>query len=103
MIAIFLQPRLNVTDDPNKRKETTMEAVTRWDSNVATDENEENICVIVTAAGRENLALRQLVRQAIPMVERPEDYPLLLRERLVRSLKTAVETEEETDEEASTV
>lgn len=79
-----------------------MEAVTRWNSDGNTDENEENICVIVTAAGRENLALRQLVRQAIPIVERPEDYPLLLRERLVRSLKTAVETEE-TDEEASTV
>ena len=77
-----------------------MEAVTRWDSNVDTDENEENICVIVTAAGRENLALRQLVRQAIPMVERPEDYPLLLRERLVRALRTAVETEK-TDEEES--
>ena len=57
-------------------------------------------CIIVTAAGRENLALRQLVRQAIPIVERPEDYPLLLRKRLVRSLKTAVETEE-ADKESS--
>jgi len=78
-----------------------MGAVTRWDSDVDTDDNEENVCIIVTAAGRENLVLRQLVRQAIPIVERPEDYPLLLRERLVRSLKTAVEPEE-TDEEAST-
>lgn len=79
-----------------------MGAVTRWDSDVDTDDNEEDVCVIVTAAGRENLALRQLVRQAIPMVERPEDYPLLLRERLVRSLRTAVETEK-TDEEESAV
>lgn len=79
-----------------------METVTRWDSDMGTDENEEDVCVIVTAAGRENLVLRQLVRQAIPIVERPEDYPLLLRERLVRSLKTALETHE-ADEEASAV
>ena len=79
-----------------------MEAQTWWESDLDADENEENICIIVTAAGRENLALRQLVRQAIPMVERPEDYPLLVRKRLVRSLKTAVETEE-ADEEVSTV
>jgi len=79
-----------------------MGAVTRWNNNGDRDDNEEEVCVIVTAAGRENLTLRQLVRQAIPIVERPEDYPLLLRERLVRSLKTAVETEE-TDEEESMV
>jgi len=77
-----------------------MEAQTASETEADEDAWPLETCIIVTAAGRENLALRQLVRQAIPMVERPEDYPLLVRKRLVRSLKTAVETEE-ADEEAS--
>lgn len=46
--------------------------------------------ITVTAAGRENLVLRALVRQAIPMLQRPEGYSRAERCQLAQTLSFAV-------------
>jgi len=59
---------------------------------VPTSEQERPI--IVTAAGKENLVLRCLVRQAIPMLASPEAYPAHERCQLAQTLTAALEIDE---------
>ncbi len=45
----------------------------------------------VTDAGRDSLALRALVRRAIPMLDRPEQYAAHERRQLAQTLTAALE------------
>lgn len=54
--------------------------------------------ITITEAGRQSLVLRVLTRQAIPMLERPEHYPLHERRQLAQTLTAALELDDPCEE-----
>ena len=54
--------------------------------------------VSITDAGQESIVLRALVRQAIPMLDRPEQYPSHERRGLAQTLMSALEIGVSTDD-----
>ena len=54
--------------------------------------------VSITDAGQESIVLRALVRQAIPMLDRPEQYPSHARRQLAQTLTSALEIGVSTDD-----
>jgi hypothetical protein len=56
-----------------------------------TDEDRAPLAITVTAAGKENLALRALLREAIPMLVRPEAYSRAQRCQLAQNARLLLE------------
>ena len=58
----------------------------------------ESLQIIVTSGAREQLALRTLVRQAIPMLRRPEDFPNKQRHQLAQAFEELLDVPGEEEE-----
>ena len=58
-----------------------------------TSEDQTPLAITVTATGKENLALRTLLREAIPMLLRPQDYSWVQRCQLVQNAGLLLEGE----------
>lgn len=76
----------------------TRETLTTKPAPATTEEARDTpLAIMITAAGRENLALRLLARQAVPVLRRPEDTSETDRLRLAQAIEDALDRDYDVD------